>query len=78
VTVTAGGERYLREVNGGNGYAGQSTTRLHFGLGRAESVEEVEIRWPSGRVEVLEAKDGKPPVPIDTISVIEEGKGLVE
>jgi hypothetical protein len=78
VTVTAGGERYLREVNGGNGYAGQSTTRLHVGLGRAEAVEKVEIRWPNGRVEVLETKKGKPPVPIDAVTTIEEGKGIVE
>jgi hypothetical protein len=78
VTVTAGGERYLREVNGGNGYAGQSTTRLHFGLGQAEAVEKVEICWPSGRVEVLEAKEGKPPVPIDAVSLIEEGKVVIQ
>jgi hypothetical protein len=78
VTVTAGGETYLREVNGGNGYAGQSTTRLHFGLGNAEAVEKIEIRWPSGRVEVLEPKEGKPPVPLDAVSVIEEGKGVLE
>ncbi len=77
VTVTAGGETYLREVNGGNAYAGQSTFRLHFGLGRAERVETVEIRWPSGLVETLAAKDGKPPVPINALSRIREGEGVV-
>ena len=25
--------------------------RLHFGLGPAVRVDEVEVRWPSGRVE---------------------------
>ncbi len=77
VTVTAAGESYLREVNGGNAYASQSTTRLHFGLGKAKAVDSLEIRWPSGRVEKLAAKGGKPPVAIDAISKIKEGKGVV-
>lgn len=82
VTVTTrGGERFLRQVNGGNGYASQSTTRLHFGLGDAEAVERVEIRWPRGprgQVEVLEAEEGRPPVPLDAVVRIEEGEGVSE
>ena len=70
VTVTAGGETYMREVNCGNAYASQSTTRLHFGLGPAKRVDAIEIRWPGGKVEKLAAKDGKPPVPINAISRI--------
>ena len=80
VIVTAGGQRYLREVDGGNGYAGQSSRRLHFGLGAATRVDRVEIRWPRGlhgRTEVLETKGGKPPVAIDGIRHIEQGKGVV-
>ncbi|HJU64054.1 MAG TPA: CRTAC1 family protein, partial [Gemmatimonadaceae bacterium] len=30
------------------GYGSQSDSRLHFGLGSAERVEEVEVRWPNG------------------------------
>lgn len=77
VTVTAGGETYLREVDCGNAYASQSTTRLHFGLGQAKQVESVEIRWPGGEVEKLASADGKPPVPINAISRIREGEGVV-
>jgi hypothetical protein len=33
-----------------NGFAGQSESRLHFGLGAATAVESIEVRWPSGRV----------------------------
>ena len=52
VRVTAGGKTYLGFVNDGNGFAGQSSMRVHFGLGKAETVEKAEIRWPSGLKEV--------------------------
>jgi len=48
VTLKAGGQSMIREVNGGNGYSGQSTLRLHFGIGAATKIDSVEIRWPSG------------------------------
>jgi len=70
VTVKAGGLSLVREVNGGNGYSSQSTKRLHFGLGAAQKVDSVEIRWPSGLVE-------RATVPINKISRIQEGLGLV-
>jgi len=76
VVLHAGGERWLREVSGGNGYAGQSSLRLHFGLGDATRVDSVEVRWPSGRVETIAAPDGGSAVPLDAISRIVEGRGL--
>jgi hypothetical protein len=66
VEVEAGGERFVREVNGGNGYASQSTTRLHFGLGSARTVDAVTVRWPGGRLERL-----RPPV--NRVVVLREG-----
>jgi tetratricopeptide (TPR) repeat protein len=54
VTVAAGGVRQIRERDGGNGFAGQSDPRLHFGLGGAGRAELVEIRWPDGGVQHLE------------------------
>jgi len=51
VTLKAGGETQIREVNGGNGYSGQSSLRLHFGIGQAARIDSVEIRWPSGVVQ---------------------------
>jgi enediyne biosynthesis protein E4 len=73
VTLRAGGQRLIREVNGGNGFESQSSTRLHFGLGAAARIDELEIRWPSGRVEKL------PPaaVPVNRIYRVEEGRGVV-
>jgi hypothetical protein len=36
------------------GYASSSTRRVHFGLGRDTVVRRLEIRWPSGAVQMLE------------------------
>jgi hypothetical protein len=35
------------------GYASSSHEPVHFGLGASETVEEIEIRWPSGTVQTL-------------------------
>src|SRR5260221_10628028 len=48
VTLKAGGQTQIREVNGGKGYSGQSSLRLHFGIWQATRIDSVEIRWPSG------------------------------
>ncbi len=46
VTVEAGGLVQRREVLSGRGYLSQSELPLTFGLGRAEKVDRVTIRWP--------------------------------
>jgi tetratricopeptide (TPR) repeat protein len=76
VVLTAGGQSYLREVNGGNGYSSQSTTRLHFGVGSASSVEHVEIRWPSGLVQTLSPEQTA--TLINRLTYIREGEGVVQ
>ncbi len=52
--LTAAGKTYLRFVNGGNGFASQSTYRVHFGLAGENSIERLEIRWPSGAKQTFE------------------------
>jgi hypothetical protein len=70
ITLKAGGKTWIREVDGGNGYSGQSTTRVHFGLGAVEKINAVEIRWLSGAKELVN-------VTADRITTIQEGKGVV-
>lgn len=53
VYLTAGGITQRGDVFSGNSYCSHSDLRLHFGLGKAERVERIEIHWPSGRRQVL-------------------------
>src|SRR5262245_876743 len=46
--VMAGGQTQVGFVNGGNGFASQSSMRVHFGLGKATQIERLEVAWPSG------------------------------
>ena len=53
VRLTAAGQTRLQFVSGGNSFAGQSSNRVHFGLGAVTAVEKIEVRWPSGRKETF-------------------------
>jgi hypothetical protein len=70
VIIQSAGVKQLSEVRGGSGYLSQNDLRLHFGLGAANKMESVEIRWPSGKVENLAN------VPADAIYTIVEGEGI--
>jgi hypothetical protein len=72
VRLTSGGRTQLSFVNGGNGFAAQSTNRVHFGLGSKEKIEKVEIRWPSGAKQTLEN------LPPNRIYRVLEGKPKAE
>lgn len=53
-TIFWDGKRQTQEIHGGSGYCAQNQRRFHFGLGRAESVEKAEIRFPDGSTKVIE------------------------
>ena len=61
----------IDEVRSGGSYISQNDLRVHFGLGKAQKVELLEIRWPSGQVDTL--KDLKP----NQVIVVKEGAGIV-
>jgi len=54
VTFTIDGVKTVMEKDGGNSHGAQSDPRLHLGMGKATRVSSISIRWPSGRVQVLE------------------------
>ena len=45
--------RQIDEVRSGGGYFSQNDLRVHFGLGKAEKVDLLEIRWPSGQIDTI-------------------------
>ncbi|HEY8461751.1 MAG TPA: CRTAC1 family protein [Blastocatellia bacterium] len=53
VELKAGGLTQIDEVHAGDSYISHSDWRLHFGLGAATIVDEINVRWPSGAVEKL-------------------------
>ena len=70
--LTAGGATQVREVRAGSSYQSQNDLRVHFGLGRTLRIDQLEVRWPSGRVEVFTN------LKADQILKIREGEGLTQ
>jgi hypothetical protein len=69
VAVTAGGRRFGRTVNPGGSYLSHNDVRAHFGLGRTERVDQIEVRWPDGRAEQF------PGGPADRLLTLRKGEG---
>lgn len=61
----------IDEVRSGGGYLSQNDLRIHFGLEKAEKVDQIEIRWPSGAVDTV--KDAG----VNRLLYIREGAGVV-
>jgi hypothetical protein len=55
IRLQAGGKTFVRQVHAAGGYLGQSSKRVHFGLGDLAAVERCEILWPGGRRTVVAA-----------------------
>ncbi len=54
VRVDAGQRSQVAQKTSSSSYLSQNDHRLHFGLGAAETVDRIEIRWPSGALQVVE------------------------
>jgi hypothetical protein len=53
IRVVAGGQTQFQTKSTASGYASSSAGPVHFGLNTARMADEIEIRWPSGKVQVL-------------------------
>jgi hypothetical protein len=71
VAVTAAGRTQVQWHQRAGSFLSSHDPRLHFGLGDAERVAAIEVRWPSGDVERVG------PVEARRLVVIEEGRGVV-
>ena len=56
------------QITGGGSYLSAGDPRVHFGLGEVDRVEEIRIRWPSGKEEIL--RD----IPANRILQVTEGR----
>ncbi len=74
VQVVAGKLVEADEVRSGGSYLSQNDLRLHFGLGNADDVDRVEIRWPIGLKGEMETLRN---LAADRFYTIKEGAGVV-
>jgi len=58
VTIKTGSLTQMREVKSGGSYQSQSDLRLHFGLGAAKTVDDLQVRWPGGATQTLKSVRG--------------------
>jgi len=72
VALAAGTLRQIQDVTSGGSYLSQNDLRLHFGLGNATKVDQIEVRWPSGTIDRIEN------VPADRCMTLEEGRSQVQ
>ncbi len=69
VYLTANGMRQRDDVLSGGSYGSTGDPRPHFGLGPATQVDDIEVHWPSGRVEHFTVPG------VDRIVTLAEGAG---
>jgi len=67
VKVVAGDLTQIDEVHSGRGYQSHHGSCLHFGLGRRDRVDRVEVRWMGGGVDVFDN------VGVDRLVKLKEG-----
>jgi hypothetical protein len=69
IRVKAGERVLVDEVRSGSSYDSNSDMRVHFGLGKNERAEWVEVRWPSGLTEKFSD------LRVDGVRTLKEGSG---
>ena len=53
ITVVIGDQRLMRLVGAGHAYTGQFSLEQTIGVGQAEKIDNVEVRWPDGQSELF-------------------------
>lgn len=51
------GMQKIKEVSGGDAFSSQSQRAVHFGLNEKQSIDRVEINWPSGAFQTIESPE---------------------
>ena len=53
IKLIAGGKVQVTQKKSTTGYLSQNDSRIHFGLMKNDIVERIEIKWPSGKLQIL-------------------------
>lgn len=72
ITVESGGHRWVRWINPGQSYLCSSDPRAHFGLGAAERVDAIRVRWPDGTAELFAGRSA------DQAVTLRKGEGQAD
>jgi len=70
ITVKCGNQKIIRDVFAANGCMGQAPPNLVIGVGGAEVIKSLEIRWPTGETQTFHQ------VPINRLIKLTEGDPL--
>ncbi len=54
IRIRSGNNRQMRVISAGDGYASQFSRVAHFGVGKNEIIEELEVSWPNGIRQIFE------------------------
>lgn len=54
IKISAGNKVQTAQKKSTTGYLSQNDARVHFGLAEADVIDKIEIKWPSGKEQVLE------------------------
>ncbi|MCD6596513.1 MAG: CRTAC1 family protein [Bacteroidales bacterium] len=54
IKLIAGGKVQTTQKKSTTGYLSQNDPRIHFGLMNNDIIEKIEIKWPSGKLQILE------------------------
>lgn len=71
VELRAGDLTLYREVTSACGWVSQNSLTLHFGLAHNTSVDEIEIKWPSRKIDYFYQ------IPADQKIIIQEHVGII-
>ena len=67
-TIVSCGQKQSDAVRSGGSYLSRSDTRLHFGVGPCQQIEQATIQWPTGKTQMVNN------LPLNRYITIEEPK----
>jgi len=73
VRVTTGNHTQMDEVHSGSSVMSQCDLRLHFGLGKAQTVDAIEVKWPT-----TQKIERFTQMKANQIITIREGSGIIQ